>query len=147
MPIDFEKSESVATVKEDTTLPFNDDFSKKESFDVLNNDIYTKSVVPTTDDPETPAFTLRAVVLGVIFAVAISAANTIFSFRQNSFIVPSSLSILLSYPIGLFLSKVTPKRIGFGDFSILLNPGPFSIKEHILVWVITGSAGKLFFYF
>ncbi|KAL2912259.1 OPT superfamily [Polyrhizophydium stewartii] len=76
--------------------------------------LYTKGIVPETDDPNAPSL-------------------SIFSFRTNSFTVSSVVAALLSYPMGLFLARVIPKGI--------LNPGPFSIKEHVLIYIIAGAAG------
>ncbi|KAJ3306357.1 hypothetical protein HDV03_005324 [Kappamyces sp. JEL0829] len=96
---------------------------------------YTKGLISAEDDLNTPAFTIRAVFLGVLWAIVLATANTIGSFRANPFILPSNLASILSYPMGIFLAAVLP------DFGIGLNPGPFSVKEHVLVYIIAGSAG------
>ncbi|KAJ3069899.1 hypothetical protein HDU98_007049 [Podochytrium sp. JEL0797] len=90
-------------------------------------------IVPQTDDPSTPAFSFRAVFLGTVFAVILSFANTALSFRSNPFTISSTVAIIVSYPIGVFMSKVLPS--GF------LNPGPFSMKEHVLIYIITSVSG------
>ncbi|KAJ3071049.1 hypothetical protein HDU98_005900 [Podochytrium sp. JEL0797] len=90
-------------------------------------------IVPQTDDPSTPAFSFRAVLLGTIFAVALSFGNTALSFRSNPFGIPATVAIIVSYPIGIFLAKVLPS--GF------LNPGPFSMKEHVLIYIIASNSG------
>ncbi len=100
--------------------------------------IWVDSVVTKTDDPSTPAFTIRAVFQGIIWACFLAIANALFSFRANPFVVPTQLALLLSYPIGIFMEKVLP------DINILgapLNPGPFTVKEHALIYIIAGSAG------
>ena len=109
-----------------------------KSSSAMDTDLFTSAIVPQTDDPSTPTFTVRSVVLGVVFAVLLSFANTIFAFRTNAFICTPSISVLLSYPIGVVWSLL-PK-------SALLNPGPFSIKEHIIVWVIASSASSALAY-
>ncbi|KAI8903204.1 OPT oligopeptide transporter protein-domain-containing protein [Gorgonomyces haynaldii] len=106
-----------------------------EEYDAMVADEYTKALTPQTDDPNTPAFTFRAVFLGCLWAVFLATANVLFSFRTNSFVIPTGLAQLLSYPMGVFLAWILPK--GF------LNPGPFSIKEHVLIFIIAGSAGGL----
>jgi OPT oligopeptide transporter protein len=95
----------------------------------------TVGITPQEDDTETPAFTFRSVFLGCIWAIFLASCNVLFSFRTNAFVVPTGLSQLISYPMGLFLARVLPK--GF------FNPGPFSVKEHVLIYVIAGSAGGL----
>ncbi|KAI8903159.1 OPT oligopeptide transporter protein-domain-containing protein [Gorgonomyces haynaldii] len=106
-----------------------------EEYDALVAEEYTKAITPQTDDPNTPTFTFRAIFLGILWAVFLAVANVLFSFRTNSFIIPTGLAQLLSYPMGVFLAWILPK--GF------LNPGPFSVKEHVLIFIIAGSAGGL----
>ncbi|ORY45728.1 OPT superfamily oligopeptide transporter [Rhizoclosmatium globosum] len=65
-------------------------------------------IVPQTDDPSTPAFTFRSVLL-------------------------ANIALILSYPMGLFLAAVLP--------SGALNPGPFSMKEHVLIYIMASCAG------
>ncbi|KAL2912414.1 OPT superfamily [Polyrhizophydium stewartii] len=94
---------------------------------------FVDSVVPQTDDPNIPSLSVRMVVLGSLFAVALALMNGIFSFRTNSFTVSSNIATLLSYPMGVFLARVLPRGV--------LNPGPFSVKEHVLIYIIAGAAG------
>ena len=94
---------------------------------------YTTAMTPQTDDPDIPALTFRSIFLGTIWAIFLASSNILFSFRTNWFQVPTGLAQLLSYPMGIFLAAVLPKGI--------LNPGPFSIKEHVLIFIIAGSAG------
>ena len=53
------------------------------------------------------------------------------------------LIILLSYPAGLYFSRVLPTRqyYCFG-YSFSLNPGPFNVKEHLLISVLAGSGSS-----
>ncbi|KAL2912173.1 OPT superfamily [Polyrhizophydium stewartii] len=94
---------------------------------------FIDSVVPQTDDPNAPSLSVRMVVLGTLFAIFLGLMNGIFSFRTVSFTIPSSIATLLSYPMGVFLARVLPRGV--------LNPGPFTIKEHVLVYIIAGAAG------
>ena len=96
---------------------------------------FTVALTPQTDDPHTPAFTFRSVLLGSFWGVLLACANILFSFRTNAFSVPTGMAQLLSYPMGIFLAYILPRGI--------LNPGPFSIKEHVLIYIIAGSAGGL----
>ncbi len=93
------------------------------------------SVTMKTDDPDISSITFRTLFLGIIWAVFLSISNALFSFRNNAFIIPSSLALLLSYPMGTFLASVLPSGI--------LNPGPFTVKEHALIVVIASAAGGL----
>lgn len=59
--------------------------------------VWVDSVASKTDDPSTPAFTIRTVLLGTFWGIIIAVMNTIFSFRQNPFYVPNAVILLLSY--------------------------------------------------
>lgn len=90
------------------------------------------------DDVETPAFTFRTVILGVSWGIFLAVGNTIFSYRNNPFVIPTNLVLLMAYPMGVFLAATLPKTTICG---INLNPGPFSVKEHGLILILSGSAG------
>ncbi|ORY37108.1 OPT superfamily oligopeptide transporter [Rhizoclosmatium globosum] len=92
-------------------------------------------IVPQTDDPSTPAFTFRSVLLGTIWITLLSFANTALSFRTVAFGIGANVALILSYPMGLFLAAVLPKSIP------LLNPGPFSLKEHVLIYIMASCGG------
>ncbi|TPX57960.1 hypothetical protein PhCBS80983_g03472 [Powellomyces hirtus] len=94
---------------------------------------FIDSVVDKTDDPSSPSLTPRVWLIGTFFTVVFAIANTILTFRTNVFNVPAVVAILLSLPCGKVLAAVLPKG---GRF----NPGPFSIKEHVLCGVMIGSA-------
>ncbi|KAI8810324.1 OPT oligopeptide transporter protein-domain-containing protein [Cladochytrium replicatum] len=102
----------------------------------------TSAIVPQIDDPDTPHLSARVWILGTLWCAGMAAANAIFSFRTNSITLDPTLAVLLTYPLGLILAKILPtSRINIGKFSFTLNPGPFSIKEHVLISVMA-SAGS-----
>ncbi|ORZ30576.1 OPT oligopeptide transporter protein-domain-containing protein [Catenaria anguillulae PL171] len=103
-----------------------------------------KEIVPDVDYPETPSLTIRVFLLGFIFCVVLSFANTIFSFRTNTFTLTPYVAILLAYPIGKFLEHTVPNYFWYTRwFKVSLNPGPFTVKEHVLIgiWATTGAGG------
>ncbi|KAJ3027335.1 UNVERIFIED_CONTAM: hypothetical protein HDU68_003996 [Siphonaria sp. JEL0065] len=91
-------------------------------------------IVPQTDDPNTPAFTFRSVFIGTLFCIVLSFANTCLSFRSAPFGIPAVAATIISYPMGIFMAKVLPS--GF------LNPGPFSMKEHVIVFIMASCSGQ-----
>ncbi|KAI9340546.1 OPT oligopeptide transporter protein-domain-containing protein [Obelidium mucronatum] len=91
-------------------------------------------IVPQTDDPSTPAFTVRSVVLGTIFCVLLSFINTLLTFRSNAFAIGANIAVILAYPIGLAWAALLPK----GN---IINPGPFTMKEHVLIFVMASCTG------
>ncbi|KAJ3381532.1 hypothetical protein HDU80_001814, partial [Chytriomyces hyalinus] len=109
---------------------------KLQTVDAQNDDDYIDeiyeiidAVVPRTDDPSLPANTFRAWFLGLLFGILICAANTIFTFRSNSFSITPFVTVLIAYPCGLLMAKVLPAG--------MLNPGKFNYKEHALIYVMT----------
>ena len=78
-------------------------------------------------------FTARAALVGSLFAVANAASNMLFAFRYAGGLA-QYWCILVSYPL-LRLTERLPR-------GSLLNPGPFTAKEHCLVMTIA-IAGSL----
>ncbi|KAL1669798.1 OPT oligopeptide transporter protein-domain-containing protein [Schizophyllum commune] len=80
-----------------------------------------------------PASTIRAWVLGVIWAMVIPGMNQFFYFRYPSVTVTGLVAQLLIFPFGRLWALACPN---VSIFSIPLNPGPFTIKEHVLVTIM-----------
>lgn len=69
----------------------------------------------------------------------LASLNIMGAFRDIPLIIPTSLASLISYPIGIFFANTLPNiKLWWG---IPLNPGPFSVKEHVLIYVIANAAG------
>lgn len=71
--------------------------------------------------------------LSIIFCCALAFVNQFFWFRQNAMVVSPLVIQLISFPIGKFMEKVIPK-------SRFFNPGPFNIKEHVLITVMANCS-------
>ncbi|CAK5262981.1 unnamed protein product [Mycena citricolor] len=97
-----------------------------------------RSAVANTDDPTIPVSTIRAWVIGLIWAILIPGLNQFFFFRYPSVSVTGIIAQLLSLPIGRAWAKFMPN---FRIFGLELNPGPFGIKEHVLI-TIMASVGS-----
>ncbi|KAJ3120373.1 hypothetical protein HK100_012826 [Physocladia obscura] len=91
-------------------------------------------IVPQTDDPNTSALTFRSIFLGSAWAIVLSFANTVLAFRTSSFSVGANIAVILSYPLGLGFASILPKGI--------LNPGPFTLKEHVLIYIMASCSGQ-----
>ncbi|KAJ3094901.1 hypothetical protein HDU97_007452 [Phlyctochytrium planicorne] len=92
------------------------------------------AVVSRTDDPNLPVLTFRVILLGGFFSIVLTALNTLFSFRTNSFVTNPFIGVLLSYPLGKLMERFLPKGV--------LNPGPFNHKEHTLIYVMCNSVAN-----
>ncbi|ORZ36557.1 OPT oligopeptide transporter protein-domain-containing protein [Catenaria anguillulae PL171] len=119
---------------------------KKSSSFVVDEEFsrMVSDLAPTKDDPSAPSFTVRVWILGTLFCVVLGWVNTIFSFRTNWFAVSSYVATLLAYPLGVILAKILPRlRFNLFGLDVDLNPGPFTVKEHVLIGIFgtTGAAG------
>ncbi|CAL1384779.1 unnamed protein product [Linum trigynum] len=96
--------------------------------------------VPITDDPTIPALTFRTWVLGVASCVFLSFLNQFFSFRSNALYVSSVSAQILVLPLGKLMAATLPRKpifvVPFAKWSFTLNPGPFNLKEHVLITIL-----------
>ncbi|KAJ1561110.1 hypothetical protein HK405_004891 [Cladochytrium tenue] len=90
-------------------------------------------IVSTEDDPSLPLFTFRYFVLSLILAAFGGILGQIYYFKPQTLTISALFHLLLAYIGGKFMALVLPKGI--------LNPGPFNIKEHVLI-VITASTAS-----
>ncbi|KAI0776985.1 OPT oligopeptide transporter [Trametes elegans] len=92
-----------------------------------------RSAVANTDDPDMPVNTLRAWVIGLIWSIILPGMNQFFYFRYPSVTVTGIVAQLLSYPLGRIWAYALPNVKIFG---VSVNPGPFTVKEHVLVTIM-----------
>ncbi|BEJ15101.1 hypothetical protein CspHIS471_0408680 [Cutaneotrichosporon sp. HIS471] len=95
--------------------------------------------VPSIDDPTLPTLTLRVIVLGSCFCIMGAAASTVFYFKSNAPSFSSYFVILATYPLGHALASERLVSRHKTLFGVDLNPGPFSVKEAILISVLSSS--------
>ncbi|KXN83350.1 Sexual differentiation process protein isp4 [Leucoagaricus sp. SymC.cos] len=92
-----------------------------------------RSAVANTDDPTMPVSTLRSWIIGLIWAILIPGLNQFFFFRFPSVTITGIVAQLLSFPIGRAAAAFIPN---WSIFGLRLNPGPFTVKEHVLVTIM-----------
>ncbi|KAF5331928.1 hypothetical protein D9611_008937 [Ephemerocybe angulata] len=94
--------------------------------------------VANTDDPDLPVSTIRSWTLGLVWAVIIAGLNQFFYFRYPSVTITGIVAQLLIFPLGRLWARFVPNVSIFG---LETNPGPFTIKEHVLatIMAIVGS--------
>ena len=102
-----------------------------------------------------PVSTFRAWFIGIIWAILIPGLNQFFFFRYPSVTIggvspmlPAArtcthvqsqvVAQLISFPILRLWAKIVP---AWKIFGVSLNPGPFSVKEHVLI-TIMASVGS-----
>ncbi|KAI9098012.1 hypothetical protein K1719_025783 [Acacia pycnantha] len=99
--------------------------------------------VPTDDDPTLPVWTFRMWFLGLISVALLSFINTFFQYRAEPMVVTMISVQIATLPIGKFMAKMLPTtkyRVLGWEFS--LNPGPFNVKEHVLISIFANVAGN-----
>jgi len=103
--------------------------------------------VRNTDDPTEPVWTFRMWFLGLISCSLLSFLNQFFAYRTEPLIITLITVQVATLPIGHFMAAILPAtkfRIpGFGTKMLSLNPGPFNMKEHVLI-TIFANAGSAF---
>ncbi|KAL0718430.1 hypothetical protein Bca4012_067752 [Brassica carinata] len=103
--------------------------------------------VTNTDDPTLPVWTFRMWFLGIISCSLLSFLNQFFSYRTEPLVIPQITVQVATLPIGHFLAKVLPTTQfwlpGFGSTRFSVNPGPFNMKEHVLISIFA-NAGSAF---
>lgn len=118
-------------------------FNKSKNFDIEEAEEVTPCtveevalVVPETDDPTLPVLTFRAWFLGLTSCIVLIFLNTFFSYRTQPLTISSILMQILVLPIGKFMAKILPeKQFNFLVWEFCLNPGPFNVKEHVIITI------------
>jgi OPT family oligopeptide transporter len=120
-----------------------DEFSDEDTSPIEE----VRLTVTNTDDPTLPVWTFRMWFLGLISCSLLSFLNQFFSYRTEPLVITQITVQVATLPIGHFLAKVLPKtRFGLpgcGSARFSLNPGPFNMKEHVLISIFA-NAGSAF---
>ena len=101
--------------------------------------------VPITDDPTLPCLTFRTWVLGIICCAVLAFLNQFFGYRQNALYISSVSAQIAVLPLGKFMAASLPRkeiRIPATKWSFSLNPGPFNLKEHVLITIFANSGSN-----
>ncbi|KAI1778157.1 OPT superfamily oligopeptide transporter [Hypoxylon cercidicola] len=107
-----------------------------------------RRVVSLHDDTTLPTLTFRYFLLSIIFVIPGAFLSSMNSFRTTY--APYSVFFvqIASNYVGLWLARVLPHRqyrIPLINRTFSLNPGPWSVKEHVLVTITaaSGATGNL----
>ncbi|KAF8268894.1 oligopeptide transporter [Lactarius quietus] len=101
-----------------------------------------RASVSNIDDPDMPTLTVRMWVVGLMLSLAGSGMNLFFNFRAPAPTVVPIVLLLIAHPLGKFLAYSLPITIyrlprALGGMEFSLNPCPWNIKEHVLVFIMT----------
>uniref|UniRef100_A0A2P2IM95 Uncharacterized protein n=1 Tax=Rhizophora mucronata TaxID=61149 RepID=A0A2P2IM95_RHIMU len=103
--------------------------------------------VPKTDDPSLPVVTFRMWVLGLVSCVLLSFSNQFFWYRTQPMTITSISAQIAVAPLGHLMARTLPTRVFFEGtrLSFTMNPGPFNVKEHVLITIFANSgAGTVY---
>ncbi|KAH9830037.1 OPT oligopeptide transporter [Rhodofomes roseus] len=93
-------------------------------------------VLSARDDPELQAVTFRTVFLGLGFSAFGAVLAQIYYFKPQTLSVSTLLLLILSYWFGNGMHMIIPTK-GWWRW---LNPGPFNIKEHTAIIIMSSTA-------
>ncbi|KAA8531983.1 hypothetical protein F0562_006875 [Nyssa sinensis] len=103
--------------------------------------------VPVTDDPTLPVVTFRMWTLGTLACVVLSFLNQFFWYRREPLTITSISAQIAVVPLGHLMASVITNRVFFKGqkWEFTLNPGPFNVKEHVLITIFANSgAGNVY---
>lgn len=119
---------------------FDSPFSADEANDSPIEQV--RLTVPTADDPTIPCLTYRTWVFGITSCALLAFLNQFFAYRQNALYISSVSAQILALPIGKFMAATLPNKIitiPGTKWSFWSNPGPFNLKEHVLISIFANS--------
>ncbi|KAJ7784362.1 OPT oligopeptide transporter protein-domain-containing protein [Mycena metata] len=98
-------------------------------------------ILSTHDDPSLPSITFRSIFLGFGLS-AFSAVTTIYTFKvceQETASVSQLFCLIIAYVLGTAMHTVIPSH-GYWRY---LNPGPFNLKEHTAIVIMSSTASNV----
>ncbi|PON92825.1 Tetrapeptide transporter [Trema orientale] len=103
--------------------------------------------VPTTDDPTLPVLTFRMWFLGTLSCALLSFLNQFFWYRTEPLSITAISAQIAVVPLGQLMAARLPSRsfLRGTRWEFTLNPGPFNVKEHVLITIFANSgAGTVY---
>ncbi|KAF9434377.1 hypothetical protein BGZ76_008118 [Entomortierella beljakovae] len=132
----MEKIEYVERFDDEKLEDITPDYDLEEEDDSPIEEV--RVTISNTDDPNMPCNTFRMWLLGLLFTAIVSFVNQFFYLRQTQISIGYSVVALISLPLGHLMARVLPtEEVNLLGSKFSLNPGPFSIKEHILIGTMT----------
>ncbi|CAK5277553.1 unnamed protein product [Mycena citricolor] len=133
-----EKSSIAKDVEKTTVVSAGED--EDEDDRVIENaaDVATH-ILSTRDDADLPCITFRSIFLGVGLSAFSSVLATIYTFKPQNATVSQLFCLIIAYLLGTAMHGFLPSR-GWFRF---LNPGPFNIKEHTTIVIMSGTAANV----
>lgn len=100
-------------------------------------------IVPLEDDPTTTTLSARVFVLGISLCILCASLSELFFFKSSAPSLSAFFIILAVLPLGKAMARYVPHhRVHLASWSFELNPGPFTVKEHLLTLILAGSGAS-----
>ncbi|EGG04813.1 putative oligopeptide transporter [Melampsora larici-populina 98AG31] len=100
-----------------------------------------RACVDAFDDPSTPVMTFRMWFIGFITVILGTGLNQFFIPRLPNITINTTVAQLLSFPLGMLMARFLPTKVfRVGNRSFTLNPGPFNMKEHMLISIMANAS-------
>ncbi|KAJ7116417.1 OPT oligopeptide transporter [Mycena epipterygia] len=96
-------------------------------------------IISTHDDPSLPSITFRSIFLGIGLSAFASVNATIYTFKPQNATVSQLFCLIIAYVLGTAMHSIIPSH---GHWRYL-NPGPFNIKEHTAIVIMSGTASNV----
>lgn len=103
--------------------------------------------VPITDDLNAAVVTARMWILGTASCLILSFLNQFFWYRKEPLSITSISAQIAVVPVARMMAAWLPDRRFFtgSRWEFSLNPGPFSVKEHVLITIFANAgAGNVY---
>ncbi|PNY04905.1 oligopeptide transporter OPT family, partial [Trifolium pratense] len=142
--LDLEKEAEISSggVSQNTVI----EDAEKDEYSINDSPIeQVRLTVLTTDDPSQPALTFRTWVLGLVSCVLLAFVNQFLGYKTNPLKITSVSVQIISLPLGKLMAATLPTKpiqVPFTTRSFSLNPGPFSLKEHVLITIFASSGSS-----
>ncbi|PLW16948.1 hypothetical protein PCANC_13911 [Puccinia coronata f. sp. avenae] len=96
-----------------------------------------RAIVDAFDDPTTPVTTFRMWTIGIFLVFLGTGLNQFFAPRLPSISLSITFAQLVAYPLGCLMARFLPtRRFRIAGYEFSLNPGPFNMKEHMLISIM-----------
>ncbi|KAL4253651.1 oligopeptide OPT transporter family protein [Abortiporus biennis] len=129
--------------KEDSSLDLPSDKELEDQVvgdDVIQNaEDVAVQVISTEDDPTLPIFTFRVLFLGIGLSAFGAVLATIYTFKPQNATVSQLFCLIIAYILGTAMHTFIPSK-GYWRY---LNPGPFNIKEHTAIVIMSSTASSV----
>ncbi|XP_068634393.1 oligopeptide transporter 7-like [Aristolochia californica] len=105
------------------------------------------ATVSTTDDHTLPVLTFRMWVLGTLSCILLSFLNQFFWYRKEPLSITAISAQIAVVPLGHLMARTLTEKVFLKGtrWEFTLNPGPFNVKEHVLITIFANSgAGTVY---